>query len=511
MATTSNAKIAPPQIAASFSIPAAISSRNALAYFLISIFLIVPCLWHRHIEAGDLGSHVYNAWLATLAQQGRAPGIYVVWQWNNILFDLLLFYFAKAFGFVVAEKIVVSVCVLIFFWGVFALLKAIGGKPPWLLAPLIAMLSYGYIFHMGFMNYYLSLGLASLGLSFAWPLRKNGLLGAAILAPVMLLAHPLGFLWFLGAIVYRVLWPRLPGAWKLLPLAVAVLILGAVHWAVAHHPNWDVEWRANHFWLYNGADQFHVFGDRYRWFTRAVVFFSLLTTALALVAAPNRINFLKERRLILELYFLCFCATTLLPENLLTDPTGGWIGALVSRLTLISAIVGLCWLASLPARSWYLAFSGVAAAIFFTFIYQDTAFLNRMEASADGVTQQLPFGTRAVSTIFAPNDYRTIFLHIPDRACIGHCFLVSNYEPSTRQFRVRVREGSAVVTASVDDSQDMQSGTYDVQEEDLPLKQIYQCHAENLAQICIRDLAEDEKNGRLGYHPVTNPFFSENP
>ena len=118
---------------------------------------------------------------------------------------------------------------------------------------------------------------------------------------------------------------------------------------------------------------------------------------------------MKERRPILELYFICFCATTLLPENLLTDPAGGWIGALVSRLTLISAIARLCWLASLPTRSWYLTFSVVAATIFFTFIYQDTGFLNRMEASADRVTQQLPFGTRTVSTIFAPNDYRTIF------------------------------------------------------------------------------------------------------
>jgi hypothetical protein len=68
-----------------------------------------------------------------------------------------------------------------------------------------------------------------------------------------------------------------------------------------------------------------------------------------------------------------------------------------------------------------------------------------------------------------------------------------------------------VVTASVDDSEDMQSGTYDVQDEDLPLKQIYQCQASDLTKICIRDLAADEKNGRLGYHPVNNPFFSENP
>ena len=263
MATTSNAKIAPPQIAASFSIPAAISSRNALVYFLISIFLIVPCLWHPHIEAGDLGSHVYNAWLAELVQQGRAPGVYVVWQWDNILFDFLLFYFAKAFGFVAAEKIVVSVCVLIFFWGLFAFMRAVSGKPPWFLTPFIAMLSYGYIFHMGFMNYYLSLGLASLGLSFAWPLRKMASSSPpssrrSCCSPILSAfcgssaPSPIAFSGY--ACVARgnfFLWPQ------------PCLILVAAHWVVAHHPNWDVEWRENHFWLYNGADQFHVFGDRY--------------------------------------------------------------------------------------------------------------------------------------------------------------------------------------------------------------------------------------------------------
>ena len=153
----------------------------------------------------------------------------------------------------------------------------------------------------------------------------------------------------------------------------------------------------------------------------------------------------------------------------------------------------LLLVASLPLRSWHLAFAAICAAVFFTFIYQDTGFLNRMEASTRRITQQLPFGTRTLSTIFAPNDYRTIYLHIPDRACIGHCFLVSNYEPSTRQFRVRVQPGSRVVTASDDDSEDMQSGTYDVEDEDLPLKQIYQCQANDLTKICIRDLAEDEK------------------
>jgi len=145
------------------------------------------------------------------------------------------------------------------------------------------------------------------------------------------------------------------------------------------------------------------------------------------------------------------------------------------------------------------------ALVFFMFVYRDTAFLNRMEANAEAVTRPLPFGTRALATIHLPPDSSVPFVHIVDRACVGHCFLFSNYEPSTRQFRIRVRQGSPVVTSSVDDSDDMQSGLYDVQEEDLPLKQIYQCDARDLTQICIREIAADEKNGRIGYNPFPAP------
>ena len=485
--------------------------RTLFVCLSISVLLVIPCLWHAHIEAGDLGSHVYNAWLALLVQQGKAPGVYTVWQWNNVLFDLMLFYLAKAFGFVVAEKLAVSLCVLVFFWGVFILMKAVSRNSPWLLTPFLAMLTYGYIFHMGFMNYYLSLGLACFGVSFAWPARRNELIVAGVLAPFVFLAHPLGFLWFLGTALYRIFWLRLRDGWKLILPASAVLTLFVARLYVAHHPGYEVEWRDSPFWLLNGSDQFHVFGERYAWFTRAISLFFIVATGLACFAASPRQKFWKDRRLLTELYLISFCSTALLPENLLTDPTGGWIGALVTRLTLVSAVLGLCWLASLPGRSWHLLVSAACAIVFFIFIYQDTGFLNRMETSAERATEPLPFGTRALATIFAPDDYRTIYLHIPDRACIGRCFLFSNYEPSTRQFRVRVQQGSPVVTASVEDSEDMQSGTYDVQDEDLPLKQIYQCNATDLSKICIRDLAEDEKNGRLGYHPIGNPFFSENP
>jgi hypothetical protein len=106
-----------------------------------------------------------------------------------------------------------------------------------------------------------------------------------------------------------------------------------------------------------------------------------------------------------------------------------------------------------------------------------------------------------IATIFEPPDYRMVTLHVVDRACVGHCFLYSNYEPATKQFRVRVREGSPVVVASPDDSEDMQFGSYEVQDEDLPLKEIYQCDARDWTKLCIHDLKAGEKNGAGGIRP----------
>ncbi len=50
----------------------------------VSAAVLIPCFWHRRIEAGDLGSHVYNAWLAQLIEKGQAPGLYIAKRWNNI-------------------------------------------------------------------------------------------------------------------------------------------------------------------------------------------------------------------------------------------------------------------------------------------------------------------------------------------------------------------------------------------------------------------------------------------
>jgi len=497
------------QLAVAEKAPPAISTaifRSLILFFLVSCLVLIPCFWQRHIEAGDLGSHVYNAWLAELIGQGKAPGLYIVPQWNNVLFDLLLLNFGKMFGFAAAEKLATSLCVLVFFWGVFLLMRAISSQPPWFLTPCIAMLAYGHIFHLGFMNYYLSVGLACMGLSLLWDGRRNGLIVAVLSAPVILLAHPMGFVLFVCVGVYRLLWRALPKWNWILPVAAMGACLAGYWYLYSLHRSADeVQWRDTPLWQMTGAEQFHVFGAQYVIFSRAILLLAIVSTAIAAVHATNRARFWKDRRMELELYVVSFVAVALVPENLHPDETAGWIGEIATRLTLLVAIFGLCWLASLPPVRWHLVAYAAVAFAFFAFIYRDTAFLNRMEANAEAVTRPLPFGTRALATLHVPPEYRAHFVHIADRACIGHCFLFSNYEPSTKQFRVRVQQGSPVVSASVDDNEDMQSGVYEVQEEDLPLKQIYQCDGRDLTLICIRDLAEDEKNGRIGYNPLSHP------
>src|SRR5579859_4576029 len=47
-----------------------------LRFVVVSSVLLLPCFWHRRIEAGDLASHAYNAWLAQLIEKGQASGLY---------------------------------------------------------------------------------------------------------------------------------------------------------------------------------------------------------------------------------------------------------------------------------------------------------------------------------------------------------------------------------------------------------------------------------------------------
>ena len=480
---------------------------NALAVVAVSFLLLVPCFWHTHIQAGDLGSHVYNAWLAQLSQQHEVSGVVVVRQWSNVLFDVLMLHAANVFGFVAAERIVVALGVLLFFWGAFSFLATVSGRAPWLVAPFLFVLAYGYAFHMGFMNYYFSIGLALFALAAGLSGGAGNWLVAAMIAALSLVAHPLGFALFVSLAIYVSVWQKLPRrprlALPLLAVVSFVLLRGYFH----AHQDLLPSWRAEGFMGLLGQDQMNVYGRRYlllSWAALAWVVVSVIGAAYDWIfraREPARVLWVAT-----EIYVVAVAATVCLPENFRTGLYAGWVGLLVSRLTVVTALFGLLVLASLPLSRWTWRGAAVIAAIFFSFWWQDTGKLDRLEANARTLTQATAPGTRIVAVANAPEDWRVPFIyHSIDRACIGHCFSFANYEASSLQFRVRALPGNLIVTTSVDQSDDMSSGDYRVRQRDLPLVSIFQCDDADFTRLCARPLREGQKTEDPESEPDVNP------
>lgn len=465
-----------------------------------SVALLLPVFWHRRIEAGDLASHTYNAWLAQLIERGQAPGLYMAQQWTNFLVDVALTRLGSVFGFVVAEKVVVSVCVLIFFWGAFALVASATRRAPWFLVPAVAMIAYGWTFQMGFLNYYLSLGSGFLAVAALWRGRGGDWIMGLTLLAFTYVAHPMGFLCLTGIAGYVILAERLRSRQRWALLAASFVTVFAVHYYIVHHFRTQYS-EASIFYLMNGADQLALYGDRYAKLAMA----ALLLGSVAFLYDRRREKGVPSRwrcRTPLELWAVLLFTAAMIPEAIYLPQYAAPLTFTVARLTSITAVMGLCILGSMRLGTWHLVGCSVVAAVFFFWLYQDTGALNRMEAQAQSLVATLPSGHRVAKTIWPPPGSRIYFInHLVDEACIGRCFAYSNYEPASRQFRVRVRAGSPIVTDSPGSVQAMDEGYYVVQPENLPMAEIFQCDAQDLTRLCMRDLTAGEKNGRVGYHP----------
>ncbi len=467
---------------------------------ILSVLILVPCFWHSRIEAGDLGSHVYNAWLVDLIHKGDVHDLYVKPQWNNVLCDWLLYQLGRTLGWNAAEKIVVAICVLSFFWGSFAFIAAASCRPPWILAPAIAMITYGYTLQMGFLNYYLAVGLALFAIALVWEGGLKEWLVAAALALVICLAHPIGLLTMLGFVVYIKLAQYARGWLRLLPLALAIGFVVGVHYYLLqfHVEGWEP------FYFMNGVDQIVLYGSRYSILALCFLVFLLVAIIYSFIRLRKEKQYPSGVRISLELWAVLLFSAAMIPEVIFLPQYTAPVALFVSRGTMLSAVLLLCLLGCLRPARWQLAGFSVTAAVLFVFLYQDTGRLNRLEASAQQMLNALPNGSRIITTIGPPPNSRIWFIyHILDRACIGHCFTYSDYEPSAGQFWIRARPGSTTATSSAEDAANMEFGRYRVKASDLPLKQIYQCRIEDIGQLCIRDLHAGEVN----CPDCNNPFY----
>ena len=421
--------------------------------------------------------------------------MHIAHQWTNVLFDLMLSAAGAFFSLQTAERIVVPIAVLVFFWGAFALVCAATRRAPWFLVPFLALTTYGWTFHLGLFNYYLSIGLSFWGIAIFWRGRRWEKLLALALAPLILLAHPLGLLWLIAACAYVGIAERVPGWAQALLFLFAAGLVDIMRRAILHY--YTIQDSLGSFWKFNGADQLVLFGTRYNALKYAVIFAALAMFAVDLVRRYRK--HLPWQALAISLYAIIEVGVKLLPSGVSISSNVAAVAILTERLTSVAAVLACCVLGAMIPSRWHLAITGTIAIVFFAFVYQDTATINRMERQAEQLVRTLPRDSRIMATIFPLPNSRIMIQHMIDRACIGYCFSYGNYEPGTNLFRVRAEEGGPYNLGDYGLAVDMEEGDYVVQPKDLPVYQVYQCD-ESGTQLCITPLHAGEENNDMAVY-----------
>ncbi|HLY16799.1 MAG TPA: hypothetical protein VKR61_06220 [Bryobacteraceae bacterium] len=450
----------------------------------LSAVLLAPCFWQPRIQAGDLSSHLYNAWLAQLIERGQAPGLTLAHQSNNVLFDLMLGGLMGAWGPAAAQRIAVSFAVLVFFWGAFAF---VGSCPrpwraPWQLAPCLAILAYGWVFRMGLFNFYISLGLSLGAMALARRNRRWAWAFAALLWGIAYVAHPMPVAWSAGVLIYgrvaRALAPRhrirlLIGA--LAALAFTGFLLDAL---------FPTRRGADQVMSMTGADQLWIYGKYYIAVSLAMLAVWALSFQRVLAVRGAKRTLLDSR---FQLCVLSAASLVLLPCGVLLPGFRSGLDFVAERMSLAGAVLFCGLLATVRLPKPIIGAMAALALVFFGLSYADERALNSVETQMERAITQLPPGQRVVSMLADPESRIKSLAHLVDRICVGRCFSYANYEPATAQFRVRADHVNPFVVSDYGESWTIQTGGYVVKPSDLPLYNVDLCQAGS-PRICVAPL-----------------------
>ncbi|MGB9604260.1 MAG: hypothetical protein ACPL88_00090 [Bryobacteraceae bacterium] len=467
--------------------PLARRLRIAALVSAVSALVLVPCFWLPRIHAGDLSSHLYNAWLAQLVREGKVEGLAVTWQWTNILFDLLLRALMSVGGPRLAERVAVAAAVLVFFWGAFALASAMSRRHPWFMVPCLAGLAYGWTFRMGFFNFYLSLGLCLWALALVW---RRGLRNpwAYVLLALAAFAHAMPAVWAAGVAVYIAAAGRFRPRRRWIPLACVLAGLGAVR--LFMELAFETQWRFQQVASATGADQFWVYGRKY-----VPIFVAVLTLwgLLFLRLAESR----GKTRTILGLQFQVLLLTAagilVIPAWVLLPGHSIAFQFIDERTSVTAGVLACSFLASTtPSR---LERAGMAAAVtaFFALLCSDAARWDRLEREMTMAVRSLPPGQRVVSQLCLAGSRVDPLRHMLDRACLGWCFSYGNYEPSSGQFSLRTLGPNRVVADERSVVWGLETGQHVVAARELPLYQVE--WGDRGGRLKVRSLQPGERAG----------------
>lgn len=432
---------------------------RAFRFVLLSLLILIPCFWLPRIYTVDLPSHAYNAWLALLAEKGQAPGIYIAPVWHNFAFDVLLTETMRAFGPDIAQRVSVSLCVLMFFWGALAWLRSRGRCDTLAALPLLVMATYGWVFQAGFFNFYLGIGL---GL-FACALDARRILLTMPLLAAAWICHPIAGACVTALMLVQLALDRLPDRRRLwfVALSAALIVVAGIAGRLLLH----IVPRDGGILLF-GADQLNHSGFLSRIAELALIALGLwFLGSLAANATPGEL--LHNRPL--QLLVLASLAALALPWGVKLARYEIPITLIRDRASILLLLCfALLWLASEPPP-WARAAMAALCVLSLVSMYGEARRAHQIEERLLTTVEALPPATRVVTRVTDLGARTPLTLHLAERACIGRCFVINNYEPATGHFRIRVRPDSYIAIADRGRLEALDDPGYRLREEDLPL------------------------------------------
>jgi len=444
--------------------------RDWLPWIVISLALLIPCVWQEFIEAGDLSSHVYNAWLASQIRSGSVHDLYLTHPPTNVLCDWALEWLVVRIGPAWAERVVAGIAVLLFFWGSFFFTSVVTRRRPWRVAPAFAALSYGLVFNLGFLNFYVSTGLSLWIMGLLWKPSRTRCIASLPLWVLAFAAHPMPGAWTALVLFNTHLVRRCRRAARLAILGgsiAAIMIAQLMVIKLLVHVWSPGQWSPVSILLgLTGAAQIFLFAPKYLIVAAGVM-------ALGFFLLLRRIEegsiFLDP---VVHIWILQVTVLIFAPTSLLFPQFQHVFAYIPQRVSLFNALMACAFLGGTRIGDRVAGLAVLLAALYFTFLFVDSKAYSRLDRQVSRLVDSTPPGARVVGAIADSNSGLDNLSHLADRACIGRCFSYGNYEPATRQFRIRATEPNGVVASTMEVVKEIEQGRHIVTAEEAPIYSI---------------------------------------
>jgi hypothetical protein len=447
-----------------------------------ALALTVPFILLPSFPAGDLHSHLYNAWLVPRIERGELPGLHIAPMWTNVLLDRVLVLLLHRLSPRQCEMLVLIGLAHLFVWSSFLLCRSLSRRPCWQWLPVLTVLGLGWTFHMGFANWTASAGLALLAVAVAlssapWWVRAGAGGGLGALA---LVAHALPVVWAsAGYALVVVARRRATHHGRVLVVAlIAVAMAGAaLRLAGGRHI-------PEQYWTFTGADQLVVFDPKYVTFMLALLLLWAAAVRPWVRSAGNAV--LGDPAFVLAV--VASVSILAIPDTLLLPGFPQPASFVVERASIFAAIAWTAVAARSPPSRLRSTANAVLAVAWFGTAWLDWTTLARYQASLDATVRALPEGARVIAPVITPRSRAYAVLHALDRACVGHCFAWANYEPSSAHFRVRAEQGNGFVVSRFGDLHGIYYGGYRAPDLASPLWRVHPCPGATDVTLCASRL-----------------------